>query len=291
MTRVRIGIPVRERADLTVATLDALAAAGTEVEVVLLVGGAAAATVQALPSDRVAGVRRCEPAGGLPACFNRLVEGGDGDVYVLLENGARPSRGWLERLLAALAADPGHGLAGPSTNLCWNEQRAFAGAEGTPAAIERTARLAAERFGDSIAYLDPLHSLAEFCYAVKREVVEAIGAADEAYGPGPCWEMDYNIRAARAGFQGVWVRGAYVWRHPPTPRVRAEQAARFDAAKRLYQDRFCRLRLRGESQGYEPHCRGEGCPHFAPRGEIRLFLPFEGRTEPVSYTHLTLPTN
>ena len=53
--------------------------------------------------------------------------------------------------------------------------------------------------------LEPLYSLADFCYAVRREVIEAIGGADEGYGLGPCWEMDYNVRAARAGFGGVWV--------------------------------------------------------------------------------------
>ena len=231
MTQVRIGIPVRERADLVRSSLEALEAGGGNAEILLLDDGADATTRAALPQLRVTEVLAREPARGPAACFSRLVRSGASDVYVLLENGARVGPGWLERLLAALAADPRHGLAGPSTNLCWNEQGAFAGGGGTAPEIEDRARIAAERFGDSVAYLEPLHSLAEFCYAVKREVVDAIGEADEGYGLGPCWEMDYNIRAARAGFRGVWVRGAYVWRTMPACWQRAEQAAWFEASK------------------------------------------------------------
>jgi hypothetical protein len=42
--------------------------------------------------------------------------------------------------------------------------------------------------------------------------------------------MDYNIRAARAGFKGVWVLDSYVYRSPFTPRRQLEEAARFQAS-------------------------------------------------------------
>ena len=40
---------------------------------------------------------------------------------------------------------------------------------------------------DRCMTLEPLHSLSDFCYVVRNEVVAAIGAADTAYGQGP-WE-------------------------------------------------------------------------------------------------------
>ena len=204
---------------------------------------------------------------GAPACFNRLVEETESRVIVLLESGSLVARGWLERLLAGLVADPAHGLAGPSTNRCWNEQ-----GKGIHARSDRPEEI--ERIGDQLASsgaitprpLAPLHSLADFCYLVRREVVEAIGGADEAYGLGPCWEMDYNIRAARAGFVGVWVPQAYVHRLPLSARRRTEEARRFEASRRRYQDKFCGFRLRKErpeGRQYEPHCKGEACPEFA----------------------------
>ena len=168
-------------------------------------------------------------------------------------------------------ARPGRGLAGPSTNRSWNEQAAFGGAGLSD--VARTAALARRRFGTAVRSLEPLHSLADFCLAVKRQVIEAIGGADEEYGLGPCWEMDYNIRAARAGFRGVWVGAAYAYRHPPTERRRVAEARHMGRSRRLYQDRFCGLRLNRLRAGYEDHCRGEACEHFAPAALLTLRLP------------------
>ena len=209
---------------------------------------------------------------GPPACFNRLASATDADVLVLLESGALVGPGWLDHLLAALDADKHNGLAGPSTNRIWNEQCVFPRGGSTLDEVARTAAAAAARFGTANLTLEPLYSLGDFCYAVRRAVVDDIGAADESYGLGPCWEMDYNIRAARAGWRGVWACAAYVHRAPFTDRRRREEALRFEASKRRYQDKFCALRLRGEKTAYEPHCRGEACEHFAPTDRIRITL-------------------
>jgi glycosyltransferase involved in cell wall biosynthesis len=214
---------------------------------------------------------------GAPACFNRLVAETESRAIVLIESGSLVSPGWLERLLAGLAAGPAHGLAGPSTNRSWNEQGT--GARARSDRPDEIARIAAELAAAGAGPprpLAPLYSLADFCYLVRREVAEAIGAADEAYGVGPCWEMDYNVRAARAGFVGVWVRDAYVHRLPLSARRRNDEARLFAANRRRYQDRFCGFRLRQErafGQGYEPHCKGEACPEFAPVKLIALREP------------------
>jgi glycosyltransferase involved in cell wall biosynthesis len=80
--------------------------------------------------------------------------------------------------------------------------------------------------------------------------------------------MDFNVRAARAGFDGLWVCGAYVWRAPFTQRRAREESARFDASRRRYQDKFCGARLRGQKHDYRQHCRGDACANFAPRPVI-----------------------
>jgi glycosyltransferase involved in cell wall biosynthesis len=277
---VCVGIHVQEEAERLRATLAALRAqTAPGVDILLLADGpdpptrAALATMGELRQSATAARR------GRAACFNRLAAERDADVVVLLESGALVGPGWLERLLEALAADPRHGLAGPSTNLCWNEQGAFPGVTGTPAAIAATAALARERFGAVTRSLEPLHSLADFCYAVRREVVEAIGGADEGYGIGPCSELDYNVRAARAGFRAVWACAAYVHRAPLTAEARRAEAQHFEASKRRYQDKFCALRLRGGRTDYEAHCRGEDCEHFAPPALIQVRLPLGSRVE------------
>jgi glycosyltransferase involved in cell wall biosynthesis len=179
----------------------------------------------------------------------------------------------LDHLLAALDSDPRNGIAGPSTNAAWNEQGAFPRHGESAQQIAATANEAARRFGNEVRTLEPLYSLADFCYVVRREVIEAVGAADESYGLGPCWEMDYNIRAERAGWRGVWACAAYVHRAPFTPRRKMEETRRFEANKRRYQNKFCGARLRGEKTDYRAHCRGDACANFAPPKLIQLKQP------------------
>jgi glycosyltransferase involved in cell wall biosynthesis len=281
MTSVLVGVHVHEQPDGLRTTLASLREApAPEFELVLLPDGPDPATRRALAelSDvRQDGTPHPE---GPPACFNRLARASRAEVIVLLESGCITGSGWLDRLLSALAADPRNGLAGPSTNLAWNEQAVFVRAGGTPAEIAATSAEAAERFGGETRSLAPLHGPADLCLAVRRAVVEAIGGADQGYGLGPCWEMEYAARALRAGFRAIWACGAYVHRAPFTPRRRREEAARFAASKRRYQDAVCALRLRGERADYEPHCRGEACEHFAPANLMRIARPLEPEPEP-----------
>ena len=250
------------------------------VDIVLLPDGPDAALAAALTTDpALAGLPQwgtAEPLGA-PACFNRLASRSDAAVVVFVESGTVLGPGCLAMLLEALEV-PGRGLAGPSTNRSWNEQGAFGGA-GVPD-VARTAALARQRFGTTARTLEPLYSLADFCVAVRREVVDAIGGADEDYGSGPCWEMDYSIRAARAGFAGVWVCGAYAFRHPPTERRRDSDVRQMASGRHLYQDRFCGLRLRELQRDYENHCRGDACEHFAPASLIAVRRPL-GRPVPL----------
>ncbi|MCI0337076.1 MAG: glycosyltransferase [Acidobacteria bacterium] len=277
MKRVCLGIHVYAEPGQLSATLRSIWANTEEdCQLLLLPDGpdratkAALAKLSDLPQSGTA-----EPCSAA-ACFNRLATESDAAILVLLESGSIVGPGWLEHLLAALNADPRNGLAGPSTNRAWNEQCVFPNSGGTVAEVGRTAEDAARRFGAEIRTLGSLYSLADFCYVVRREVIEDIGAADEGYSLGPCWEMDYNVRAARAGWQGVWACAAYVYRSPFTQRRQSEEKRRFDASKRRYQDKFCGARLRGEKTDYRPHCRGDACPNFAPSELIKLSIPLPG---------------
>ncbi len=218
---------------------------------------------------------------GAAACFNELVSE-PADIYVFLESGARVCPGWLELLLAGLDSDASHGLAGPSTNRGWNKQVVAPGCGATPEALWDQADALLARYGNACQSLAPLHSLADFCYVVKNEVVAAIGAADTAYSQGPCWEMDYNVRAARAGFQGVWVQGAFVHRGPRCAELAPVHDALLETNKRLYQDRFCALRAESHLQSapYHGHCAGEVCRHFAVPEKTRIYLPLPVSARP-----------
>jgi O-antigen biosynthesis protein len=276
---VAIGIPVRGDASRLDRTVAALRATAPQARIVVLYDSASISTGQQ-PSDAADPLRLvCDRPGGNAACFNLLARSINADVYVLFENGATPAPGWLTRLVATFTRVPRCGLTGPSTNRCWNQQcvlpstREF-GSEHAGPDTASAARAAERRFGASRRSLRPLHSLADFCYAVRHEVVEAIGEADESYLGGNCWEMDYNIRAHRAGFLNVWTCGAYVERAPAlsAAALPPDAGQEFQAAKRRYQDKFCGGRLRGKKSDYREHCRGDACPNFAPPDLIQIRL-------------------
>ncbi len=274
MRQICIGIHAHEQPQQLLATLESVRRnTASTVRLTILPNGPDPKLSQALRGLSDITQYGTEEALGPSACFNRLAASSNAEVLVLLESGGLVGPGWLDYLLAALDADPGHGLAGPSTNRSWNEQCVFPHAGGTLAEIARTSQEAERRFGTTWCTLEPLHSLADFCYAVRRDVVQAIGAADESYGLGPCWELDYNIRAARAGFRGVWACGAYVHRLPLTARRARGEAHLLETNKRRYQDKFCRLQLERRTREYRRHCEGDACEYFAPRELIRLRLP------------------
>ena len=177
---------------------------------------------QGIPTRPDVQIRVIKAPGGTPASFNRLLAE-PADRYVFVESGIHPGKDWLTYLLTALDADPANGLAGPSTNRCWNEQGVAPATRATEPDVKRQAIALARRHAGTWRSMAPLHSLSDFCLAVRADVVATVGLADTAYGRGPCWELDYNVRAARAGFRGVWVPASYVHRGPmPAWRAAAE---------------------------------------------------------------------
>ena len=277
--RVLVGVHVHAQPDGLHATLASLrAGGGPPFGLVLLGDGPDAPTRRALAQLGLPQDSTRQPLGP-PACFNRLAARDESDVVVLLESGCLAGPGWLAALLAALRSRPGVGLAGPSTNAAWNAQGAFPGRGGAPAEVAATAREARDRYGAQTRSLAPLHGLADACLAVARPALDAVGAADEGYALGPCWEMEYCARALRAGWRAVWAGGAYVWRPPFTPRRERAERELFEASKRRYQDAVCGLRLSGARDDYEPHCHGESCRHFAPAERMRIHRPLERRPQ------------
>jgi glycosyltransferase involved in cell wall biosynthesis len=89
-------------------------------------------------------------------------------------------------------------------------------------------------------------------------------------------------RRARPGRGSATRCGRSRHRAPFTARRRAEEAKRFEASRRRYQDKFCARRLRGEPGGYEPHCKGEDCAEFAPAALIRIREPLAAATTTAS---------
>ncbi len=287
-SKVSIGIHITDDGDRLLATCAAIAAnTKIQVEVLLLADGvdaSAESTITQLSKFRSIGFSSRR---GAPSCFNLLAREGSGDILIFLESGALPGPGWLELLCLALSQNSSYGLAGPSTNRSWNMQCVFPKASAKN--VTNTVKMAQSRFAGAVRTMEPLYCLADFCFAVRREVVETIGAADEAYGEGPCWEMDYSLRAVRAGWQPVWAQSAYVYRMPPTPQRTRQEAKYFRASKHRYQDKFCARQLGGNKGRYNTHCRGEQCRNFAPQEQIAISIPLNEKKHQQSEPTCILP--
>lgn len=249
---------------------------GRNIDLLVLLDGAEAGLAERLARYPRVTVSASAHPRGAAACFNRMLRERSADLYVFLESGSLVGPGWLQHLQAALDASPKHGLAGPTTNRAWSKQGQLPGslaAKANPGNVPQVARELQAREGTPWESLAPLYCLADFCYAVKHAVVAAIGAADEGYGTGPCWEMDYTARAVRAGFGAVWARAAYVFRLPFGKARAFDEPQLLPRNKERYQRKFCGQWLRGERDEPAEHCRGEACEHFAPAAALALHLP------------------
>ena len=268
MPRIWIGVHVHAEPQRLQATLASLRAhTGPAFAPLLLPDSPDAATTAALTALRALPQSGTVTPRGVAACFNRLA------VAALGRWRRRPGAAGERRAGWA-------GLARPPPRRARRRPAQRPGRSLHERRLERTGGLpphqrgarrpgahrpeAARRFGDTTRTLEPLHSLSDFCYVVRREVVEAIGAADEGYGLGHAgrWTTTSARRAPVSG--GVWVRGAYVHRAPFTARRRREEARVSTRARRAIRTSSARCGCAATASGYEPHCRGDACEHFAP---------------------------
>ena len=238
-------------------------------------GGRAHPGASRAAARRRAGRHRTEPSGAA-ACFNRLVRASAAPHLVLLESAVAGR--------ARLAGSPAGGARRRSQNgpravhqPLLNEQGAFPSGRGLlpVAVVAAAAQVAARRFRpDARAGTAPQPGRLLLRGAAGRSST-ASALPDEDYGPGPRWEMDYNVRAARAGFRGVWACAAYVHRLPFTPRRRLEESRASVRGRRAASTRTV-LRPAVARRRPEPtsaHCRGDAASTSRARPDRRIREP------------------
>ncbi|MEO6949660.1 MAG: glycosyltransferase family A protein [Ginsengibacter sp.] len=200
---------------------------------------------------------------GKAFCFNYLIRHEGPDFFCFLEAGILLGPNCLSLLVENLKNDIHHGIGGPSVNRSWNEQSKSSIKNHTDN-YRQTSEIFHKNFKSNFEELKPLYSLSDCCYLVKKGVIDVIGFADEAYGTGSCWEMDYNVRAARSGFKGIWVKDAYAERTLEWP------AEDLQISRKIYQNRFCHLQKKENNGNYKLHCRGDECSNFAVSSILKI---------------------
>jgi len=142
---------------------------------------------------------------GFAAANNQGLRQADGDILVLLNNDTVVPKGWLDPLVGHLR-DPAIGLVGPVTNAVGNEAK-------VPVSYTDMARM--QRFADEYTAAHAgqcfdIAMLAMFCVALRRDVLEAVGWLDEAFGIGMFEDDDYSRRVQEKGYRTVCAEDAFI---------------------------------------------------------------------------------
>ena len=161
-------------------------------------------------AGRIALIAHPENAGFVASTNEAMALHRDRDV-VLLNSDTEVAPGWLDRIAACARRDPAIGTVTPFSN------------NATICSYPRTLVNNAIPPGETTASLDAAFAAANagraadivtavgFCMYITRRCLERVGLFDyERYGAGYGEEVDFCMRAARAGFRNVIAADAFV---------------------------------------------------------------------------------
>ena len=182
-------------------------------------------------------------AGGNNAGVARALETG-ADAVMLLNNDVLADPAMLEKLLAALAEDPGAGAAAPliyfspPTDRIW-----YAGGRCVPGLAHSSHRGIRQRDRGQYRSLEETGYLTGCCLLATAEAWRMVGVLDERYYIY-AEDADWSLRARAAGFRLLFVPTARLWH-----RVSASSGGAMNPWK-VYQ------RLRANVMLWSRHTRG-----------------------------------
>ena len=138
---------------------------------------------------------------------NDALQNAQGDIIVLLNNDTLVTKGWLTRIVDTLTGDPSVGMVGPVTNSAGNEQNIFITASSAEEILSEGILWTQKGSKDCFA----TEKLCFFCVAFRRNLLEAVGMLDEAFGLGFYEDDDYCIRVKKAGYSLKCLEDVFVF--------------------------------------------------------------------------------
>ena len=167
------------------------------------------------PSDVL--IRHNE-AKGYTKAANTGMRASNADYVVLLNSDTIVPKGWTEALVNAGETNPKVGIVGPLSNAAsWQSVPETINVSGDLAVNNLPERMSVDEVADMCSRLPaepvyPCSVVNGFCFAIKRQVIEAIGYLDEeAFPQGYGEENDYCLRLLSAGFTCGFTLSTYVY--------------------------------------------------------------------------------
>ncbi|MBX3117428.1 MAG: glycosyltransferase [Fimbriimonadaceae bacterium] len=164
-------------------------------------------------------IRNEENLGFSKAC-NQGISASKGEILLFLNSDTIVPRTGLEKLLESLNASGSIAAAGPYSNNCGHFQRipsTYTSHETIDLFAEDFARWSGEDIDTDM--------LVGFCLAVRRRVIDEVGAFDDRFGLGFFEDNDLCYRIRRAGYRMVIAAKAFV-HHEGSKTMRRMQESR-----------------------------------------------------------------
>lgn len=199
-------IPVLNQHDMTEECIYAVLENTQDCEIIVIDNGSAPPFRPPFSGFVETRLIRNEENKGYPVAVNQGIGKAKGDIIVLLNNDVIATPGWDQKLRNALAA--GYSIAGPMTNYAAGLQRTEVANYENKDELNQAAQEWAEQFsGDEF---QEVNFVIGFCMAFTRALYDEIGAFDESLWPCSGEEIDFCLRARKAGRKIGIVESLYV---------------------------------------------------------------------------------